>query len=74
ERRTLPASAMTVGSWHLIGRALTLAMALARHCTNPFVPLSAWEVGLPSAACNRRSFGNHFHLVTLRLSDFLDHS
>ncbi|KAJ7888294.1 hypothetical protein B0H13DRAFT_1888470 [Mycena leptocephala] len=34
---------MTVGSWHLIGRALTLVMVLARHCTNPFVPLSAWE-------------------------------
>jgi hypothetical protein len=34
---------MTVGSWHLIGRAPTLAMVLARHCTNPFVPLLAWE-------------------------------
>jgi hypothetical protein len=39
----LQASAMTVGSWHLIGRALTLAMALARHRTNPFVPSSVRE-------------------------------
>jgi hypothetical protein len=71
---TLPANAMTMGSWHLIGRAPTLAMVLARHCTTPFVPLSAWEVGLPSVAYVQRSFGNHLHLVTLRLSDFLNHS
>jgi hypothetical protein len=41
--QSLQASAMTMGSRHLIGRAPTLAMALVRHCTNPFVPLSMWE-------------------------------
>jgi hypothetical protein len=39
--RPLRASAMTVGSWHLMGIAPTLATAFARHCTHFFVPLLA---------------------------------
>jgi hypothetical protein len=45
---------MTVGLWHLIGRAPTLAMALARQCTNPFVPLAVWESPVFKFQCNEK--------------------
>ncbi|KAJ7867780.1 hypothetical protein B0H13DRAFT_2281152 [Mycena leptocephala] len=67
---TLPARAMTAGSWHLTGRAQTLAMALARHCTIPFVPLSAWESPAFKLKPNEKFFPSLFHyllaLVSLR--------
>ncbi|KAJ7868415.1 hypothetical protein B0H13DRAFT_2281021 [Mycena leptocephala] len=67
---SLPARAMTAGSWHLTGRAQTLAMALARHCTIPFVPLSAWESPAFKFKPNEKFFPSLFHyllaLVSLR--------
>jgi hypothetical protein len=67
---TLPARAMAAGSWHLRGRAQTLAMVLARHCTIPFVPLSAWESPAFKFKPNEKFFPSLFHyllaLVSLR--------
>ncbi|KAJ7902243.1 hypothetical protein B0H13DRAFT_2513996 [Mycena leptocephala] len=61
---------MTAGSWHLTGRAQTLAMALARHCTIPFVPLSVWESPAFKFKPNEKFFPSLFHyllaLVSLR--------
>ncbi|KAJ7820905.1 hypothetical protein B0H13DRAFT_2559541 [Mycena leptocephala] len=65
---TLPARAMTAGSWHLTGRAQTLAMALARHCTIPFVPLSAWESPAFKFKPNEKFFPSLFHYLLALIS------